>query len=528
MKQLLILPILFFLLACTSSNEAIVEMDNDYRPSEGLTPVKEYGKWGYINSKGEKVIGCQYEWAGEFHEGLASILRDSHYGFIDAAGKVVIEPKYIHAESFSDGLSKVTLKEELMTPNGPELKEPYWKRTIGFLKQNGELAFISSYSDVNSFSDGRAGVNINGSACFLNKKGEVVIKTSGNYDMLLQFHEGVALVGNDNASWYIDTMGREIGRFDAWSCNDFSDRFAKVELNKKTFYIDKTGKQRIVPEIENIEFTYSDFSNGLALVSFEYKSGYIDTMGKLVIPFLPGFFGNVKEGLISFEENDRWGFMNKEGKVIIKAQFDYIDYDGFVNGLCWVRKNEQEGYINHKGEFVWIQKTGFAYEKLDPSKWDLDTLNTNMPLEDIAGYVDYPRKGEFNGVNELLLKVDTSDLTVFDDKYYAYKLYFINGSGKKASFSSLGKKIEIVCQAKNEYGKWQDIETRESSFCGNSYSKSLLKTGYYSVFAVPFFKGNLKTQFRFRLETEKGEIYSNIYEGYINPGQFVSSEPNSN
>lgn len=524
MKPLFLFPVLIFFIACTGSNEAIVKTDS--LPT-GLTPVKEYGKWGYINSKGQKIINCQFDWAGGFYEGLAVIERDSLYGFIDETGEIVIEPKYTYAENFSDGLAKVVVKEELITPNGPALEEPYLKKTFGFIKRDGALAFISPYSDVNSFSYGRAGVKINDSACFLNKRGEVVIKTEGYYYIWLKFQEGIALVGNDSASWYIDTLGKEIGRFDAWSCDDFSNGFAKVISGKKVSYIDKTFKHRILPEMENIEFVYSDFSDGLAHVYFLDKSGYIDTTGKLVIPFSPGYFGDFKEGLVQYEDDGHWGFMNKEGKVAIKAQFDRVC--SFSNGLSWAKRNETEGYIDYKGEFVWTMQKDIEYEKLDLSKWELDTLSTNMPLYDIAGDMSDARKGDFTNVNELTLKVDTAELTVFDDEYYAYKLYFINGSAKTEIFRSLSNKIEIVCQAVNEQGKWEDIEKRISSFCGNSYDEVGFKPGHYRVFAVPFFKGKFKTKFRFRLNTEKGDIYSNVYEGYISTGQFVSSaKANSN
>ena len=85
--------------------------------SEGLAPIKQNGKWGYINTKGEVVIPCIYDAAWPFSEGLATVkkgrwpigqrLPNGKYGFINTKGEVVIPCIYDHAWSFSEGLAKV-------------------------------------------------------------------------------------------------------------------------------------------------------------------------------------------------------------------------------------------------------------------------------------------------------------------------------------------------------------------------------------------------------------------------------------
>ena len=83
--------------------------------SEGMAAVMRDGKWGYINTKGEEVIPCQfpnadyYNTASPFHEGLALIQKDGKWGFINTKGDEVI-PINIEAEAvgrFSEGLAFV-------------------------------------------------------------------------------------------------------------------------------------------------------------------------------------------------------------------------------------------------------------------------------------------------------------------------------------------------------------------------------------------------------------------------------------
>ena len=41
--------------------------------SEGLAPVLQNGRWGYIDESGTQVIAAQYDWAGSFAEGVAVV-----------------------------------------------------------------------------------------------------------------------------------------------------------------------------------------------------------------------------------------------------------------------------------------------------------------------------------------------------------------------------------------------------------------------------------------------------------------------
>lgn len=84
--------------------------------SEGLAAVMRDGKWGYINTKGDEVIPCQYTMSEAFHEGLAAVQKyseegyiDTEWGYIDTEGKEVI-PLSIEAEKvneFYEGLATI-------------------------------------------------------------------------------------------------------------------------------------------------------------------------------------------------------------------------------------------------------------------------------------------------------------------------------------------------------------------------------------------------------------------------------------
>ena len=56
------------------------------------------------------------------------------------------------------------------------------------------------------------------------------------------------------------------------------------------------------------------------------------------------------EGLARVEMNNKWGYINKDGKVVIGLQFN--DAGDFREGLARVKTGYGWGYINKEGEVV--------------------------------------------------------------------------------------------------------------------------------------------------------------------------------
>ena len=76
-----------------------------------------------------------------------------------------------------------------------------------------------------------------------------------------------------------------------------------------------------------IAWTHSDgageFSEGLAIVKIDYDYGFINKDGEIVInPQFDGA-GNFSEGLSGVVIGDEFGFINKDGEIVINPQFDH-------------------------------------------------------------------------------------------------------------------------------------------------------------------------------------------------------------
>ena len=130
-------------------------------------------------------------------------------------------------------------------------------------------------------------------------------------------------------------------------------KYFQVEKNGKTGFRDLDGKIVIEPIYDMAEI----FSEGYSAVTVGEKHGFIDETGKYVLPLQSyEFLGSLHNGLADFKINDKVGFINIKGEVIIKPQFDWADE--FSEGFCVVRNDNgklgsgKNGYIDTTGKLV--------------------------------------------------------------------------------------------------------------------------------------------------------------------------------
>ncbi|WP_168123651.1 WG repeat-containing protein [Paenibacillus sp. HB172176] len=112
-------------------------------------------------------------------------------------------------------------------------------------------------------------------------------------------------------------------------------------------FIDKNGKVHIPAQYESA----TNFYEGLSGVSVNGKWGFIDRQGQMVIqPQYDDIAIRIRDGMIQVMKNDKWGYIDKTGKEVIALQYDEINI--FGEGLAHVLKNGKYGYLNKTGEFL--------------------------------------------------------------------------------------------------------------------------------------------------------------------------------
>jgi hypothetical protein len=174
-------------LACVPTNDVRIKF-----PFESGSDTKF--TWGYINKKGETVIGFKFKEANAFSEGLAAVEETIGSGYIDKTGAYVIPPKFDLAYNFSEGLARVRAG-----------------RDMAFINKKGRIIFtVTNGFWADGFSEGLANVSIrkgSGSETwgYLNRKGDFVIKPQ--FQQAKPFYQGLAKVFFNGQEGYIDKRG---------------------------------------------------------------------------------------------------------------------------------------------------------------------------------------------------------------------------------------------------------------------------------------------------------------------------------
>ncbi len=291
-----------------------------------LFPVRQEGKWGYIDKSGRVAIDFQYDDARAFSEGMAAVKVGDDEGYIDETGALVIEPQFHSAGPFGDGLAVV------------------WRE---------DLTSATQYSGYFEYID---------------KTGKTVIPPNPAWSSGSSFSEGLAAIGFlDGGCGYIDTTGQVIIRL-PWATDalDFSEGLAAVRESTGWWgYVSRVGGSMIESQFDPA----TEFSNGLAVVKHG-KYSIIDDRGHVVTKLDYDYVSGLKEGHAAvlggsegaFEDGkyipgtaSGWGFMDETGTLVIPTKFKWT-FD-FAGGLARVEDwDGKMAYIDLAGNYVWQEQ----------------------------------------------------------------------------------------------------------------------------------------------------------------------------
>lgn len=165
--------------------------------------------------------------------------------------------------------------------------------------------------------------------------------------------EGIALVKDYRiGTWkYIDINNNTINlKFKIQEFHEFIGGLAAVKIHDKWGYINNQGELQIPPVFKLVK----DFHEGRAWVTdLNNNFQLIDKSGQLIN--LSGYkikdCKDFSEGLAAINIDDLWGFIDYNGKIIIKNVF--LKTGEFADSLCWARNIDQlTGFIDHTGKYV--------------------------------------------------------------------------------------------------------------------------------------------------------------------------------
>ena len=189
---------------------------------------------------------------------------------------------------------------------------------------------------------------------YIDKEGKIVINPQ--FSSATVFRDGIALVrtSGDKALWgFIDEEGKYVIQATYKEATVFSEDLAWVVTdNGAPTAINSKGEVKIT--LQDAE-TVKIFQEGLAAFSVTQESkekwGFVDKEGKVVISPQFAATGNFSDGKCAVQnEEGKWGYIDSEGKIVVSFQFD--DANKFVDGQAVVEFDGKTGAIDESGKYI--------------------------------------------------------------------------------------------------------------------------------------------------------------------------------
>lgn len=229
----------------------------------------------------------------------------------------------------------------------------------------------------------------------------------------------------------------------------------EYEKTNRVGYIDKDGQLIIPFEFDAIvageggeSLEFNDFSEGLAAVSKNDKYGFIDTKGKVVIEPKYEWASSFSDGLAIVSTEGLYGAIDKQGKTVIP--FEYESLGDFQDGFAAAARPPKDpedyeskyGLINKQNEVV----IPFMYEGMGNLSESLIAVKKDSKW----GYVDIK--------NTAVIPINLKYETVYDfsDGLAAVFNYEENSDNLKYGYIDKTGKLVIPMQFIKAY--WDDSE----------------------------------------------------------------------
>ena len=551
------------------------------RFSEGLVAVREAGQYGYIDATGTYIIPPIFDYAEPFKKGMAIAYLAGQPYFINKKGELLFDLGFKELFPFKDGRAKVkteTGKFGIIDTTGKLIIDTIFqeiqpfkdgiaivkgiRKGKGIIDTKGNfIVKFGRFYTIEPFSEGYAYVRFDdekeeGFEGFINTKGVLQFTIPNSLGrMEWKMHNGLAPIsilrteveGIENRSYterykkgyinlkgaivLVDTFYREV--------KGFVDNRAIVKTKEAAFIIDKYGNR-----VGGKTFSYiatDHFKNGLLPVLENGKYGIIDTNANYIFPPVEEDIELIVEDYFFIEDRKKYGIGRVDGTIIFPTKLDDFDKNGFQHGLLMGKMEGQLIYIDEQGEVVWkeqkvptdtilkpmyidyMNEAWYYYAKSGgkPTDFGYRTWSKRLP-KPILSTQQFP-------ANKLSIILPDEAIINFNG-FQGRRILVGNTTKTKQHFNAQDSQLYLSVQAKDRDGQWRDIEYLPSSWCGNSYYSLELAANHYWELKMPIYEGALPTQLRVALYLDgfgkkANVIYSPIFKGSINPGQFWRKLP---
>lgn len=382
---------------------------------EGEILVKQNDKYGVINIKGHKLIDIEYDkiavdgyytnddgykYAGYI---ITTTTQEGYrYGYINYNGKLILKPEYNELSRITDimdnenayllcaknGQFGVNKNEKEIVKNEyqsisydktNELLVAEKSKKYGIASLDGKIIVPAQFLQIDVIGNYLYAKNEQGTIVYDNQGKETNMDT--NISILNTENEKYKIkIDNQNETKYglITKEGKELIE-EKYSYMEYlyNDYFIVSNENSKLGVVDNKDAVKIpiendsVQKVEGTDLIQAVVANTTKLydktmnnicemenATVEVNSDYIKIYNDKQIQYFSKDGKELKNTdtypnneLFSKQENGKWGFVNKNGSMVVEAKYDKVtEFNEY--GYAAVNKDGKWGAINQKGEEV--------------------------------------------------------------------------------------------------------------------------------------------------------------------------------
>ena len=310
------------------------------------------------------------------------------WGGMNGSGRLVIYPGFEWTDNSFNNWVRVVYEGKTGYIRSPS-------QSVFSNNNDFSLLIEPQFDWADRFAEKYAAVSNNGKVAFINVSGRPI--TDMIFDEALRFREGYAAVRIGDGCGFIDVRGKIVVEPGFARVRSFHDGLAMVQRHDGTLgYITKAGRYSWRDTRGRFN-DLGDFNESLAKARIGDKWGYIDKTGRVRIE--PRFEDarDFTNGFAAVQVGDKWGYIDKTGRLAIPPRFD--DADDFDATLAMIVIGDKFGFINKTGKIVIPARYSYAepyfrrYARFGNAPWDFGYL-------DVAGNVIWdPRVAELGFVD---------------------------------------------------------------------------------------------------------------------------------
>ena len=341
---------------------------------QDVLKVMQNGKYGLINLNGKQILPCEYDNITVIQgiENSLIIEKNGQKGLCNDSGSVLIEPQYTEiknlGETYKDGYITVNsegkygvisaTKQQILENKFDEIKQIYLGSNYlvieggkeKLVNSSGETLIENGFDDIKSNTTRGVIFVLNNLYGEMSTSGEILIEAK--YQDLKQVKEGIYIAKQNDKYGIIDESIQEKLPFSytGITYNDKANLFIAEDENFQTSIIDKDYNVKLIGVLVDIttdyirmrinnEYKYFNLNceeipstealkdNTLFLKKENDKYGYVDKNGNVIVDYIYDDATEQNEyGFVAVKQNGLWGSLNKDGQTIIEPKYNLDNY----------------------------------------------------------------------------------------------------------------------------------------------------------------------------------------------------------